>query len=375
MWMLTVVLAWLVLVIGWGRFWRADQRLGQIPSPTSWPEVLVVIPARNEAATIADVVGSHRATDYPGRHHVVVVDDASEDDTGTLARQAGAEVIAAPPLPAGWSGKLAALNAGIAQGISAHPGAVWLLLTDADIRHAPGTLRAVVAKGETNGLSLVSLMARLDARGLWAGLLIPAFVFFFQKLYPFQWVNRPRHWCAGAAGGCVLIRRSALEAIGGIAAIRDALIDDCTLAAKVKHSAPGRTVWLGLADTEVISLRDNRAFGSIWSMVTRTAFTQLSYSVWLLVGAVAGMVLLYLLPPALTLWGMSTQNIAMTACGGTAWALMVLAYAPTARLYGQAVWRGMFLPLAAALYTAMTVGSAIAHWRGRGGRWKGRTYP
>ncbi|MEM1297739.1 MAG: glycosyltransferase [Pseudomonadota bacterium] len=375
MWMLSIVIAWLVLVLGWGGFWRADQRLGGEEPPSEWPEVLVVIPARDEAATIAEVVRAHGASDYPGQRHLIVVDDASSDGTGTLARDAGAEVLSAPPLPSGWSGKLAALNAGIAHGLAAHPGTRWVLLTDADIRHAPCTLGALVARGEAERLSLVSLMARLDARGTWAGLLIPAFVFFFQKLYPFPWVNRPGHWCAGAAGGCVLIRRSALEAVGGIAAIRDALIDDCTLAAKVKHTSPGRTIWLGLSGGEVTSLRDNHSFVSIWSMVTRTAFTQLHHSVLLLLGAVLAMAFLYLLPPALTVMGLGMQDIAMTACGGFAWALMVWAYAPTAQLYDQPSWYGIFLPAAAAVYTAMTVGSAVAHWRGHGGRWKGRTYP
>ena len=374
MWMLTVVIVWLLLMLLWGRFWRADQRLQMPEAPPAWPDVVTIIPARDEASSIAEVVTAHKATDYPGLSPVIVVDDSSADGTGDLARAAGADVICAPALPNGWSGKLWALQTGLAHAIAAYPDAKWILLTDADIRHAPETLRALVTKGEAEGLSLVSLMARLDARGFWAGLLVPAFVFFFQKLYPFPRVNKPGHWCAGAAGGCVLIRRAALDAIGGIAAMRGALIDDCTLGALVKHTSPGRTIWLGLADQEVVSLRDNRAFGSIWTMVTRTAFTQLHHSSALLLGAVAGMAFLYLLPPALTFWGAIDGDAMALGSGFVAWALMTILYAPTARLYGQPGWRGVFLPAAAALYTAMTLGSALAHWRGRGGQWKGRTY-
>ncbi|MFK7943488.1 MAG: glycosyltransferase [Paracoccaceae bacterium] len=374
MWILTVVIAWLVLLLFWGGFWRADQRLKSSPEPEIWPDVVIVIPARDEADTIAEVVRAHQRTDYPGSAYVIVVDDCSSDDTASLAREAGADVVRAAPLEPGWSGKLWALNSGLQHADRTRPDAEWVLLTDADILHASATLRALVAKGLAKGLSMVSLMARLDTRGSWAGLLIPAFVFFFQKLYPFPWVNRPGHWCAAAAGGCVLVRRKVLGTIGGIAGIRSALIDDCTLAAKIKHTPPGRSIWLGLADHEAVSWRDNQSFGSIWTMVTRTAFTQLHHSSWLLVGAVAGMVFLYLTPPFLALWGSATRDLAMTACGFAAWGLMAVAFAPTARLYGQLPWRGLLLPLAAGIYASMTVGSAIAHWRGRGGQWKGRTY-
>lgn len=375
MWIWLVVVAWIVLLLCWGRFWRADQRLGRASAPDRWPGVVIVVPARDEAATIAEVVRAHAATAYPGAVHCVVVDDSSSDGTGNLARNAGADVVTAPPLMPGWSGKLWALQAGLAHAAKVAPGAEWVLLTDADILHAPETLERLVAKGCAEGLSQVSLMARLDARGAWGGLLIPAFVFFFQKLYPFPWVNRPGHWCAAAAGGCVLVRRHVIDAIGGIEAIHDALIDDCTLAARIKRHGPGRTIWLGLADREVISLRDNRAFSSIWNMVARTAFNQLHHSGALMVGAVGGMAALYLLPVGLVLSGTASGNLAMLGAGATAWALMVTAYAPTLRLYGKPSWQGLLLPLAAALYTAMTVASAIRHWRGSGGQWKGRTYP
>jgi len=369
-----ILAAWAVLLLAWGGFWRADQRLPAAPPPDGWPDVAVLIPARDEAPTIARVVAAHRATDYPGRVAVIVVDDGSTDGTGDLARTAGAEVIAAPPLPAGWSGKLWALSHGVAAAARTLPGARWLLLTDADILHAPVTLARLVAWGEARGLALVSLMARLDTSG-WGRLLIPAFVFFFQKLYPFAWVNRPGHWAAGAAGGCVLIRRDALDEIGGIAAIKGALIDDCTLAARVKRGPPRRAIWLGLAGDEAVSLRDNASFGANWAMVTRTAFTQLRHSAALLAGAVAGMVFLYLLPPGLVAFGLATGAPWTAAAGTGALAMMLAAYRPTARLYRTPLWAWAGLPVAAALYTAMTLASALRHWRGKGGRWKGRTYP
>lgn len=365
--------AWLFLLLAWGGFWRADQRLPRQQDRAVWPPVTALIPARNEAASIAEVVGSLKNTDYPGPFRVIVIDDGSDDGTGRLARDAGAEVVAAPALPAGWSGKLAALRAGLAAADAAHPDTGWVLLTDADIRHAPGTLRALVSHGEAEDLALVSLMARLDMRGLWGGLLIPAFVFFFQKLYPFPRVNRPGHWCAAAAGGCVLVRREALRTIGGIEAIRDALIDDCALAIAVKRT--GRRIWLGLADDEVVSLRDNRSFASIWTMVARTAFTQLRHSALLLVGAVAGMTLLYLAPAGLIVAGITAGDVEMTLAGLTASGLMASAYRPTLRHYGRPAWQAVLLPVAAGLYTGMTVGSALRHWQGKGGLWKGRTYP
>ncbi len=366
-------LAWGFLLLAWGGFWRADQRLQATDGPAEWPTVAAVIPARDEAETIAEVVTSLRRADYPGALEVFVVDDGSSDGTSAEARAAGANVVTAPPLEPGWSGKLAAVRAGLAEADRTCPEAHWILLTDADIRHAPGTLGALVAMGEARGLAMVSLMARLDMRGFWGGLLIPAFVFFFQKLYPFPWVNRPGHWCAAAAGGCVLIRRDALREIGGIDAIRGALIDDCALAAAVKRS--GRAIWLGLADREVVSLRDNRGLQSIWNMVTRTAFTQLRHSAPLLVGAVAGMGLLYLAPAVLVATGVARGDVGTVLAGLTASGLMASAYRPTLRHYGRPAWQATFLPVAAAMYLAMTVGSALRHWRGRGGQWKGRTYP
>jgi len=373
-------LGWGYLLAFHGGFWRADQRLADVPPPDDWPEVVAVIPARNEAETIADVVASHGASTYPGRFSVIVVDDGSSDGTGEVARAAASvvpravEVIEAPPLAPGWSGKLNALAAGVEAARKLAPGATYVMLADADIVHRRGTLSRLVAMAEIEALAMVSLMARLDSRGVWGALLIPAFVFFFQKLYPFPSVNLRGHPTAAAAGGCVLIRRDALDGIGGIAAIKGALIDDCTLAARVKRGPPARAIWLGLADREVISLRDNRALGSIWAMVARTAYTQLRHSPLLLAGSVVGMAVLYLAGPLAALsWPLHGSGLA-AGLGALAWAMMAVAYWPTLRLYGfWAPW-ALSLPVAAGFYMAMTLSSARRHWRGQGGTWKGRTY-
>lgn len=367
-------LAWAFMLLFWGGFWRADQRLDTgLADPPIWPDVTILVPARNEAATIGEVAQAHAATTYPGPSRLVVIDDHSEDATGNLAEQAGADVVPAADLPSGWSGKLWALQNGLEHADREAPGSEYMLLTDADILHEPETLARLVRKAEAEKLALVSLMARLDARGLWGALLIPAFVFFFQKLYPFRWVNRPGFPLGAAAGGCILIRREALRSIGDFHGIRDALIDDCTLGARIKAS--GGRIWLGLADREVVSLRDNRAFGSIWNMVRRTAFTQLRHSWLLLLAAVAGMTFLYIVPVMALVAGLLNGDTLTAGSGALASAMMCVAYRPTLRLYGKP-WMWTFtLPVAAVVYTAMTVASAFAHWRGRGGAWKGRTYP
>lgn len=380
--MVIVVAVWLVLLTAWGGFWRADQRLSTTgQAPAIWPEIAAIIPARDEAETVAEVLQSHVATRYPGRLSVILVDDGSQDGTAEVARwiaegaARSVHVIDAPGLPEGWSGKLWALETGLKALDELAPGAELVLLADADIRHAAGTLERLVAQLDHGGYDLVSLMARLDARGFWGALLIPAFVFFFQKLYPFPWVNDASRRTAAAAGGCVLIRRTALARIGGFEQIRAALIDDCALARAVKHGHGGRgTIWLGLAADEVVSLRDNRAFGSIWRMVARTAFTQLGHSPAVLVGVLGGMVLIYLAGPLVVLGFPWHGDPRAGTLGAIAWMLSGLAYLPTLRLYGKPTWQALALPVAAAFYSAITLGSAIAHWRGRGGHWKGRSY-
>jgi len=370
--------AWLWLLLGRGGFWRADQRLGgDAPTPAEgWPGVVAVIPARDEADAIAAAVRSLLDQDFPGRLDVVVVDDNSADGTAAAAgAAAGADaarlhVVTGGPLPAGWTGKMWAVHQGIARTADIAPDAAFVLLCDADIVHGPGALRRLTAKAQAGGLDLVSLMVRLRTVHFWEKLLIPAFVFFFQKLFPFPWVNDPGRGVAAAAGGCMLVRRTALARIGGIETIRDRLIDDCALAAAVK---PGGPIWLGLA-RDSHSLRAYDGLGGIWDMVARTAFVQLRGSVWLLIGAVAGMALLYLAPPAGLVAGILGGDRPAAVLGALGWAVMAFCYRPTLSLYGRPAWEAAALPLAGLLYAAMTLASARRSWAGCGAAWKGRVY-
>lgn len=371
--------AWLYLLLLHGGFWRAHVRLDRdLPAPLQWPAIAAIVPARDEVQTIGETLRALLAQRYPGQLHVLLVDDGSTDGTAAVARAlaAGADaarltVLSGRPLPAGWTGKLWALQQGV-EAISAEPaGASWLLFTDADIRHGPHQLERLVRKAEAGGFDLVSLMARLRCETGWERLLIPAFVYFFQKLYPFAWIADPRRRTAGAAGGCVLLRRDRLEKLGGLAAIRGRLIDDCALARAVKQS--GGRVWLGLAE-ETVSLRAYPALDAVWQMVARSAYTQLRHSPLLLAGTVLGMLLLYLAPPLLALSYPLHGSGSTALAGGAAWALMAASYLPILAYYGQPAWLAPLLPVAGVLYTAMTVDSARAYAKTGGNRWKGRDY-
>lgn len=375
--------AWVHLLFFRDGFWRANQRLADAPPLQDWPEIVAVIPARDEADTIGAVVAAHLACDYPGRFSIIVVDDGSMDGTGDIARRAanGAErknrnffLLNAPEKPPGWSGKLWAVHNGLAKAHETAPGAEYVLLSDADIVAAPDTLRRMTAKAKQEGLALASLMAHLDARAQWGGVLIPAFIYFFQKLYPFPRVNDPADNTAAAAGGFMLTRTDALTAIGGVAGFKRTLIDDCALARRIKDISPTTRIWLGLADDEAVSRRDNRALTSVWDMVARTAYAQLGFSPLLLAGTALGMALIYLSPPLIALTLAAHGALGATLLGLLSWGLMAYSYWPTLKLYGREPWEASLLPIAAALYTAMTISSALRHWRGAGGRWKGRTY-
>lgn len=369
-------IAWLFLLFFRGGFWRGDQKLTEsTPELNRWPEVVAVIPARDEEATIGTTVASLLAQDYPGSLDVVVVDDGSRDATTAAALEAAAgsnrvAIIDGEALPPGWTGKLWAVHQGLCFAEKRWPESQYWLLTDADIKHEPTKVRRLVVEARSRNCDLVSLMVKLRCASFWEKLLIPAFVFFFQKLYPFPRVNDPQRPEAAAAGGCILVRRGALAAAGGIAAVRDNLIDDCGLAAQIKRRGP---IWLGLA-TETRSLRRYDRLSEIWLMVARTAFTQLKHSTAAVVATVLGMVLMYCVPPLATIYGIAATNAAAAGLGGLAWLLMVAAYRPTLRLYRMPVWWGLLLPAAAFLYTLMTVDSARRHWQGRGGLWKGRNY-
>jgi hopene-associated glycosyltransferase HpnB len=363
---------WAYLLLARGGFWHHVPEMAATPPP-HWPAVVAVIPARDEADGIEDCVRSLLGQDYQGALGLVVVDDHSTDGTAGLARRAAAalgradrlHVVEGRALPAGWTGKLWAVAQGLEAAERWMPDAAWVLLSDADIAHDRRNLAELVAHAEANRLDLASLMVVLHCASWAERWLIPAFVFFFEMLYPFAWVNRRDRRTAAAAGGCMLARRSALARIGGVAAIRGALIDDCALAAAIKPNGP---IWLGLA-TRTRSLRVYAEVGDIWSMVARTAYVQLGHSPLLLALTVLGMAVTYLAPPALLFVGGLPALL-----GGLAWIAMTVAYAPTVRRYhGSLLWAPL-LPAIALFYTAATVGSAWRHYRGRGGAWKGRVY-
>jgi len=376
------VLAWLYLLLLRGRFWRADQRLPQTTARgANLPAVVALVPARDEAEVVGAAVASLLAQDYDGRFHVLLVDDGSTDGTAEAARAAAAAsgraerltVLAAPPREPGWVGKLWALESGRRAWSAAHEQPAYWWLTDADIGHAPETLGRLVAKAESERRALVSLMVLLWCRSIWERLLIPPFVFFFQKLYPFPSANDDRSRVATAAGGCVLVRADTLAAAGGLERMKDALIDDCTLAALVKPLArrEQRGLWVGLTQRSR-SLRPYEGLGEIWRMVARSAFWQLRHSVLLLLGTLLGMTLLYLAPPLLLLLLPWHGDAGAALLGLAAWLAMAVAMGPTERLYRQSWLWGLSLPLAGLLYSLMTFDSARRHWQGRGGTWKGR---
>jgi glycosyltransferase involved in cell wall biosynthesis len=394
-----VLVIWLYLIVARGGFWRAAERddLGPQPEkPTSqWPAVTAVIPARDEAETIGETIASLLRQNYPGTFNVMLVDDQSRDGTARVARNAAAAlgaaerltVIAGRALPAGWTGKLWAQSQGVEfAGGAANP-PDYLLLADADIAFALvprstsapqiptnfgigtlGAVAALVARSQQHGLVLNSLMVKLRCKSFAERMFVPAFVFFFQMLYPFAWANNPRRKTAAAAGGCMLVRRDALAAAGGLAAIRGALIDDCALAELLKSRGP-----IAIALTErAHSLRAYRSIGDIRRMVSRTAYAQLHYSPLWLVGTMLGLALTFLAPVALATFGDGYPQFA----GIFAWALMASAFRPILRFYGVSWWRSWLLaaalPAIAAMYMAFTLDSAYQHARGRGGMWKGR---
>jgi hopene-associated glycosyltransferase HpnB len=364
---LTVVaaLAWAYLIIWHGKFWQAGPIL-PASRPAAAPAVAIVVPARDEAETIDDCLRSLLAQDYPGPLSVILVDDGSTDGTGTIARAIADPrlcVLTGQKRPAGWSGKLWA----VAQGVDAiQDGATHVLLTDADIIHDAPHLASLMAKAMQNDLDLVSEMVELRCRTWPERALVPAFVYFFQLLYPFAWANDPLRGNAAAAGGTILLHRRALARIGGIEAVRGALIDDVALATAVKR---GGRIWLGHSRF-ARSLRPYPNAGEVWRMIARTAYVQLHHSPLLLVGTVLGLALVFLVPPLWTLFG---HGWGRALAGGT-WVALAASYLPTLRRFGLSPLWAPFLPLVACFYMAATIGSAVDHHAGRGVRWKGRAY-
>ena len=361
------VAIWLVLLLARGGFWRFHDAIERDPPPddSPAPAVAVVIPARDEAAVIGPAIRSLLESGYRGSLRIFVVDDHSSDGTADIARTAGdrVTVVASQPLPPGWTGKLWAVAQGVDAALAGNP--EFLLLTDADIAHAPGNIARLVARARRHRLDIASVMVRLQCRTFAERLTVPAFVFFFFKLYPPAWIANPRRRVAGAAGGCILIGPEALARIGGVAAIRGELIDDCALARRVKSS--GGRIWLGLS-RDTSSIRRYAGFADVRGMIARTAFTQLHHSSALLAATLIGMALIYLAPPSLLL----APDTAARILGAAAWLLMSAAYTPALRFYRQSVLLAPLLPLTAAFYSFATLESAAHYWRGSGGRWKGR---
>jgi len=410
---LAALAIWIFLLAGWGRFWLASVRddddgttsQDATPSPktlpqgalsqdapsqsalsqsalsesslsqtslsqTLWPAVTVVIPARNEADCIGEAIRSLLAQDYPREFQIVLVDDQSTDGTANVAYRAAESLratyrlmlVPGKPLPEGWNGKPWAMEQGIDHASVSRPS--YLLLTDADIVYAPGVLSWLVNHAQDKQLGLVSLFAKLRCQDLPERAFIPAFCYFFQMIYPFAWVNNPRRAIAGAAGGCMLVRRDVLQAAGGMEAIRNVLIDDCALAKRLKLQAP---IWLGLTD-RVQSIRKYPNIDDIRHMVSRTAYEQLNYSSILLAGTIAGMTLIYLLPVCFALLGDGITRL----LGIATWIMMAISFLPTLRFYRVSPLWAPLLPMIAFAYMIFTVDSALQHWRGRGGLWKGR---
>ncbi len=400
----TAAVVWVYLVVGHGGYWRTSQWLPKVTrEPDPWPEVVAVVPARNEAEMLPATLPGLLGQDYPGALSVILVDDGSSDGTaGTAARLGRASdrplrVLAgtpAPPVPGSggrWAGKVWAMAQGLdAAGIPPSPGPVggpdpaggagpggYVLFTDADIAWPPGALRGLVAAAEADDRDLVSQMALLRTVTGWERVVVPAFVYFFAQLYPFRRVNVPGSRTAAAAGGCMLVRRGALNRSGGVAPIRAALIDDVALSRLIKRQR-GRC-WLGLT-RQVVSVRPYPKLADLWQMVARSAYTQLSYSPVLLVATLAGLLFIYALPPAGVIIGLAAgaatapaSSASLAAGAGLAgWALMSASYLPMLRLYRLSPLRAPSLPLIALLYAAMTADSARRHYAGQGAVWRGR---
>ncbi|MEM9220264.1 MAG: glycosyltransferase [Cyanobacteria bacterium P01_F01_bin.150] len=458
---------WIYLLGFRGQFWRTEPcldarplssaALSTKPGPDPYPMVCVVIPARDEAEVIAISVRSLLTQAYPGDLSIILVDDHSTDGTGAIAHTTAQEIYTERPdfasrrltilpakdLPPGWTGKLWALEQGTQATMARSPQPDFLLLTDADIAHDCNNLQRLVDKSITHNLDMASVMVRLRCQSLWEKLLIPAFVFFFQKLYPFNWANQVDNAIAAAAGGCILLRPQALQRIGGIGSIRHALIDDCALAQAIKwnqvsegrrqktegrrqfvlseaegkieeptpspsqegdrtgqtpklpnsqtpklpnfqtqnpkskiqnpKSTSSHPIWIGLSQ-KTHSLRPYDDLNTIWDMVARTAYTQLNYSPLLLVGALLGMTIVYLMPVLGVIVGLVMDEMAIVAVSLMTWGLMAIAYRPILRFYKQSPFFSLVLPGIAFMYTLMTLDSALRYWQGRGGAWKGRTY-
>jgi hopene-associated glycosyltransferase HpnB len=373
---LAALLIWAGMLLLRGGFWRARERLDETKSKSpKFSTVAAIVPARNEARTVSCALRALMQQNYPGTFSITLVDDGIDDDTASLARaESGGsrrlQVIAGKSLSEGWTGKLWVLKQGLDYAQSTLPDPQYFLLTDADTVLQPNVLGQLVTKAEIEELDLVSLMALLHCKGVWERLLMPAFVFFFQMVYPFSYVNDPKRSEAAAAGGCILVRASSLEGVGVIETIRGRLIDDCALAIALKRRG---SIWLGLTD-QVESLRVYGSFSEIWTTVARTAFEQLEFSALRLCATVVAMGVTFVVPLVTAIVGVITGDALLALFGSCGLLVMFIAYLPTIRLYRQHVLLVLTLPIAAFLFTLMTIESARCYWTGSGGQWKDRSY-
>jgi len=361
---------WIYLMFARGGFWRikVDDEISNRPACPA-KRVATIVPARNEAASVGPAILSLLKQNYFGSLQVFLVDDNSSDQTAEIAHRAAGEtgcperltIVEAAPLPHGWTGKLWALTEGLKAAQSFSADYYWF--TDADIVHQADNLTRLVARAESGGFDLVSLMVQLRCESFAERMLIPAFVFFFFKLYPPAWVARADKSTAAAAGGCILIRPRALTRIAGLAAIRNQLIDDCALARAVKSDGP---IWLS-STSRASSLRAYDTFRKIGRMIARNAFTQLRHSAWLLCAVIIAMTITYIAPPLLLSFGPWARLLGLAA-----WILMTITYLPILRCYRLSPVWAPFLPIIATFYLGATIYSAAQYYAGQGGVWKGR---
>ncbi len=367
---LLTTIIWMYLLFAHGGFWRVGRLLPRKNAVTVRARVVAIIPARNEADVIGQSIGSLLLQSNE-LLHIFLVDDGSTDGTAQRAREAAQQagraasltILDGRPLPAGWSGKLWAMHQGIERARELSPD--LLLLTDADIWHAPENVSTLAGIADAGNFDLASFMVKLHCGQLAEKLLVPAFVFFFFKLYPPSWIANPNRSSAGAAGGCMLVRPQALDRAGGIEAIRNEIIDDCALAQRIKRG--GGRVWLGPTFT-ALGLRPYGSFREIGRMISRTAFNQLRHSAALLAGALAGLMLVYLAPVVLLFTGYPPA----ISLGVAAWLMMTFSYLPMVRFYGLNPAWALALPVTALFYMGATLHSAVKFWSGKGGEWKGR---
>jgi hopene-associated glycosyltransferase HpnB len=369
------VVIWFILIVFRGQFWRADQHLSNTQTSFSTPpEIVIIIPARNEEKTIGQSISSLLQQDYKGAMSIIIINDSSNDNTLEVVKYASQgfnniHLINGTETPSAWTGKLWAMAQGIEFAKKTFCHADYYLFTDSDIFHHPENVTELATKATNENLSLVSLMVKLRCISIWETLLMPAFIFFFQKLYPFSLVNNPKKSNAAAAGGCMLVNCQDLEKVGGLKNIKAAIIDDCALAMLLKQANP---IWLGLTQSTK-SLRKYNSLSDISQMVSRTAFVQLNYSVLNLFIAVIGMLIIYIIPVVSILIGVLTEETSLFVLGLMGWITMFFAYAPTLTLYNRPILEASFLPISALIYSAMTAISAWQYMFGRGPIWKGRS--